>query len=61
MDTETPEVCLGPVAESYPPQCNGPELVGWEWGDHDGMFERQGESAGDSSPSPGPGTASASP
>jgi hypothetical protein len=26
-----PEFCLGPVAESYPPQCGGPELVGWDW------------------------------
>jgi hypothetical protein len=43
MDTGTPEVCLGPVAESYPPQCSGPELVGWDWADHDGMFERQGQ------------------
>ncbi|GAA4736719.1 hypothetical protein GCM10023350_20720 [Nocardioides endophyticus] len=43
MDTGTPEVCLGPVAESYPPQCSGPELLGWDWGDHDGMFEEQGD------------------
>lgn len=27
----SPEFCLGPVAESYPPQCGGPELVGWNW------------------------------
>lgn len=26
-----PELCLGAVAESYPPQCGGPELVGWDW------------------------------
>jgi hypothetical protein len=25
------EVCLGPVAESWPPQCGGPPLVGWDW------------------------------
>lgn len=23
--------CLGSVAESYPPQCTGPELLGWDW------------------------------
>lgn len=43
MDTGTPEVCFGPVAESYPPQCSGPELVGWEWADHRQMFEHQGD------------------
>ncbi len=26
-----PELCLGGVAESYPPQCSGLELVGWDW------------------------------
>ncbi len=28
-----PELCLGAVAESYPPQCGGPALEGFEWGD----------------------------
>lgn len=31
MDNGAPEVCLGPVAESWPPQCRGPRLVGWSW------------------------------
>lgn len=26
-----PELCLGGVAESFPPQCGGPEVVGWDW------------------------------
>lgn len=26
-----PQLCLGGVAESYPPQCSGIPLVGWEW------------------------------
>lgn len=26
-----PQLCLGPVAESYPPQCSGPEIDGWDW------------------------------
>lgn len=26
-----PQFCLGAVAESYPPQCSGPELIGWDW------------------------------
>jgi hypothetical protein len=42
MDTGTPELCLGPVAESYPPQCGGPELVGWSWRAQHGVFEREG-------------------
>lgn len=25
------ELCLGPVAESYPPQCSGVPLEGWTW------------------------------
>jgi hypothetical protein len=37
-DGEPAQFCLGAVAESYPPQCSGPEMVGWEWPD-DGMWE----------------------
>ncbi len=33
------ELCLGGVAESLPPQCGGPELIGWDWTDHDGDYE----------------------
>ena len=43
MDIGTPEVCLGPVAESWPPQCGGPELVGWDWTDQKGAYESQGD------------------
>ena len=28
-----PELCLGAVAESYPPQCGGPALTDFDWGD----------------------------
>ncbi len=28
---EPPQLCLGPVAESYPPQCAGPAINGWDW------------------------------
>ncbi len=31
-----PELCLGAVAESYPPQCGGPPIVGWDWSDVEG-------------------------
>lgn len=42
MDTGAPELCLGAVAESYPPQCTGPAIAGWDWADHNKMFEREG-------------------
>lgn len=29
----SPELCLGPVRESYPPQCDGIPLTGWDWAD----------------------------
>jgi hypothetical protein len=28
-----PELCLGAVADSYPPQCGGPPIRGWRWAD----------------------------
>ena len=31
-----PQFCLGPVAESAPPQCSGIELAGWDWDTVDG-------------------------
>lgn len=43
MDTGSPELCLGAVAESYPPQCRGTPLVGWSWREQDGAFERAGD------------------
>lgn len=39
-DGDGPELCLGGVLESYPPQCGGPALVGWDWADHDGDHEQ---------------------
>ena len=39
-DGDGPELCLGGVAESYPPQCGGPRLVGFDWRDHAGQFEQ---------------------
>ncbi len=43
MDTGSPELCLGAVAESYPPQCGGPALEGWDWAAYDGHFDQQDE------------------
>ena len=28
---DAPQLCLGAVAESYPPQCSGSPIVGWDW------------------------------
>lgn len=28
---EPPQLCLGAVMESYPPQCSGPALTNWDW------------------------------
>ena len=42
MDTGSPELCLGPVAESYPPQCGGPPLKGWDWAERRGTYEQSG-------------------
>lgn len=36
LDAEDgPQLCLGGVAESLPPQCDGPDIVGWDWADVD--------------------------
>lgn len=32
-----PQLCLGAIAESYPPQCSGIELIGWDWDSADGQ------------------------
>lgn len=31
-----PQLCLGPIMESYPPQCSGPEITGWDWDEIEG-------------------------
>jgi hypothetical protein len=28
---DSAEFCLGAIMESYPPQCSGPEIIGWDW------------------------------
>ena len=43
MDTGRPELCLGAVAESYPPQCSGLPIVGWDWAKVAGQFEKSGD------------------
>jgi hypothetical protein len=37
-----PELCLGGVAESYPPQCGGPAVEGWSWDSIEGAQSASG-------------------
>ncbi len=34
-----PQLCLGGVAESLPPQCGGPLITNWQWAKTGGAFE----------------------
>ena len=44
MDTgDGAELCLGAIAESYPPQCGGPRITNWDWAAQDGVFDQQGQ------------------
>ena len=42
LDVDRPGFCLGPVAESYPPQCQGLPMEGWDWAEHRGDFDDAG-------------------
>lgn len=42
MDVSEPQLCTGPVAESYPPQCGGPVIANWDWADHRGEYAQVG-------------------
>lgn len=42
-----PQLCLGGVADSYPPQCGGPDVVGWDWGAVEGEEAESGTTWGD--------------
>jgi hypothetical protein len=37
-----PELCLGGVAESFPPQCGGPAIEDWSWDTIDGAQSANG-------------------
>ncbi len=41
-----PQLCLGGVAESLPPQCGGPDIVGWSWDDVDDFESASGTTWG---------------
>lgn len=42
-----PELCLGGIAESLPPQCSGVRLVGWDWAQVDGEEQASGTTWGE--------------
>ena len=42
-----PQLCIGGVATSYPPQCGGPDVVGWGWAEVDGEESANGTTWGD--------------
>jgi hypothetical protein len=42
-----PQLCLGGVADSLPPQCGGPDIVGWDWDDATGEESANGTTWGD--------------
>ena len=46
-DGSGPQLCLGGVAESLPPQCGGIPLVGWDWGAVEGEESAAGTTWGD--------------
>jgi hypothetical protein len=46
-DGSGPQLCLGAIAESFPPQCGGIPLAGWDWDAVDGEESASGTSWGD--------------
>jgi len=41
-----PQLCLGVMADSYPPQCEGPDVIGWDWGAVEGEESAAGTTWG---------------
>lgn len=41
-----PQLCLGGIASSLPPQCGGPDIIGWDWDDVDGFETLSGTTWG---------------
>jgi hypothetical protein len=42
-----PQLCFGGVMASYPPQCGGPDVVGWDWATTDGEESANGTTWGE--------------
>ncbi|HKJ11317.1 MAG TPA: hypothetical protein VJ976_02890 [Ornithinimicrobium sp.] len=47
LDDDPPVICFGPVAEAYPPECDGPLILGVDWeempNEHQAQNVRWGE------------------
>jgi uncharacterized protein YfkK (UPF0435 family) len=44
MDRGRPQLCVGSVLASYPPQCGGPPIKGWDWSTvAESDYTREGE------------------
>lgn len=43
---EPVQICLGPITMIYPPDCGGPEVLGWDWDDVDGAETEGGTTWG---------------
>lgn len=41
LDDDPPVVCFGPVAEAYPPECEGPLILGLDWEEMPNQRESQ--------------------
>jgi hypothetical protein len=41
-----PQLCLGGIADSYPPQCGGPDVEGFDWSDVEGEESANGTTWG---------------
>lgn len=39
-DSHGPQLCVGGVLDSYQPQCEGPDLIGWDWEGLSGFEQR---------------------
>lgn len=46
-DEDGPRLCLGMVLDSYPPQCDGPSILGWDWDAVEGETSAVGTTWGD--------------
>jgi hypothetical protein len=47
VGNKKPELCLGGIALSLPPQCGGPQVEGWDWDEVEGEESAAGTTWGD--------------
>ncbi|MFE6255301.1 hypothetical protein [Agromyces sp. NPDC057865] len=46
-DSDGPRLCAGMIADSLPPQCTGPAIIGWDWDVVDGETTAAGTTWGE--------------